>query len=137
MAKPYRSVAWPILLTFLIIMGWMPFEGILTLVVTVGVLLTAIWVAVGANRYGEIVHRYFSGMMGELVLWSAAGGVAGLLAPLTIVGLMILKTGIHAHGPEFNPLETRWVLNQFANWGWIGLLAGLGIGLLKSAFRRT
>lgn len=137
MAKPNRSLAWPIILTFLIIMGWMPFEGILTLVMPVGILLTVIWVAVGVNYYGDSARQFFSEIIGEIVVWSAAGGAAGLLAPLTIVGLMILKTGIHAHGPEFTPLETRWVLNQFFKWMGIGLLIGLGIGLIKSSFKRS
>ena len=138
MAKVNRSLAWPMFLTFLMILGWMPFEGLLSRVVPVGILLTVIWIVVAVNRYGEIAYRFFSGMMiGELVVWSAAGVVVGLLAPLTIIGLMILKTGIHAHGPEFTRLETWWVLNQFSDWGLLGLLSGFGFGLLKLAFKRT
>ena len=137
MTSSNRSLAWPIALTFLIIMGWMPFEGLLTLVVSVGVMLTAIWTVVVVNRYEESIDRYFQGMIGTLIVWTFAGGVAGLLTPLTVIALMIFKTGIHAHGPEFTRLETWWVMNQFFDWGWQGLLIGLGFGLLKSAFERT
>jgi hypothetical protein len=41
---------------------------------------------------------------------------------------MAVKTGLHAHGPEFTPAEINWVLQQTPIWTAAGLLAGLGLG---------
>lgn len=68
-----------------------------------------------------------------LALSSFLGLLCGLLAaPLTIL-FMALKTGLHAHGPEFTPQEVAWILQQTPLWSLIGLVAGLGIGFLLAA----
>jgi hypothetical protein len=46
---------------------------------------------------------------------------------------MILKTGIHAHGPEYTARELAWVWTQLPLWGGVGALTGLGFGLLMAA----
>ena len=57
--------------------------------------------------------------------------MAGLAAPAVILGLMVLKTGVHAHGPEFTPAEISWITRQFAIWPIVGGLAGLGTSLIN------
>ncbi|MFK7805118.1 MAG: hypothetical protein AB8G95_26025 [Anaerolineae bacterium] len=138
MTTQNNNLAWPLILTFLIILGWIAFEGILTLVVGVGLTLTLLWVAVGASRVWPAIQFRFpslTGLRGRLLAWSAVGGLVGLTSPLMILSLMIFKTGIHAHGPEFNPAEIEWVLSQFFRWSVLGMAIGFGVGLLVSAFR--
>lgn len=132
-----KSLAWPIILTFLIILGWMPFEGILRLVITVGIVLTILWVWVFHQRYKNQLLQRFSGAPAFVGYWAITGGIAGLLAPAVILGLMVLKTGVHSHGPEFRQIEILWVLGRFYQWGGLGLLIGLAIGLLVSAFKEA
>lgn len=67
---------------------------------------------------------------------AAAGIIAGVALPLVTLFLMALKTGIHAHGPEYTPQEIAWVWRQLPLWALVGGMAGLGIGLLSAA-RRT
>lgn len=132
------SLAWALIFTFLVILGWMAFEGLLVFVVGVGVLLTVVWVAVGVSRFKSAVVKHVSSRWRDLILWppvlgAVAGGLMGLLAPLVIVALMVFKTGIHSHGPEFAPHEIEWVLGQFLRWGGLGVLFGFGVGLLITA----
>jgi NhaP-type Na+/H+ or K+/H+ antiporter len=54
----------------------------------------------------------------------------GLGSALLILFLMALKTGLHAHGPEFSAIEVSWVLQQIPLWAAAGLAGGLGVGLL-------
>ena len=67
---------------------------------------------------------------------SAAVGLAyGVgLALLTLL-LMAIKTGLHAHGPEYGGREIVWVWNQLPLWAGVGVLVGLGIGLLAAGRR--
>ena len=121
-----RNLAWPLILTFLIIMVWMPFEGIFWLVLSVGVLLTLVW--------GSVVYQStFLQGWGLNARLAALGGMAGLAAPAVVLALMVLKTGVHAHGPEFTPAEISWITNQFFIWPFVAGLIGYGIGLLKAS----
>ena len=128
-----NSIAWPLILTFLIIMVWMPFEGMFRFVLTVGIGLTALWAWVLHRRYkAQLLHR-FSGPAALVGYWIVTGGLAGLAAPAVILGLMVLKTGIHSHGPEYLPQEIVWVWRQFWRWGGLGTIIGTGLGLLSSS----
>lgn len=83
---------------------------------------------------GFIVQRFLGGRTlsgGRWLLVSAGTGFllvlsTGLLATL----LMALKTGLHAHGPEFSAEQFDWLLGQLPIWAVAGALAGLGLGLL-------
>jgi len=125
------NFAWPIVGTYLIIMAWMPYEGLLWLVMIVGILLTLLW--------GWMFFRQtplLSGL-GPVGRPAAFGALLGLVAPILILGLMILKTGVHAHGPEYSPLEIRWITQQIAIWPFVGSLAGFGISFLGRSFANT
>jgi NhaP-type Na+/H+ or K+/H+ antiporter len=50
---------------------------------------------------------------------------------LTLV-FMAIKTGLHAHGPEFTLQEIQWVSQQTPLWAAVGLLIGLGLGMLTA-----
>lgn len=66
-----------------------------------------------------------------LLLAATAGLLIGLSSSLLTLVFMVVKTGLHAHGPEFTPGEMAWVVQQAPVWAAAGLLAGLGMGLLK------
>ena len=123
------NLAWPIVATFLIIMGWMPFEGLLWLVTSVGISLALLW--------GWVVYRqtsFLSGL-GPLGRTSVFGAIIGLATPLLILGLMVLKTGVHAHGPEYSPAEIAWITQQITIWPFVGGLAGFGLASIGRSLR--
>jgi hypothetical protein len=76
--------------------------------------------------------RTFSAVGGLLTmgLWGLALGVGTTLMTLF---MMVLKTGLHAHGPEFSMAEITAVWEQIPLWSLVGLLIGLGAGLLLIA----
>lgn len=118
------NFAWPIVATFLIIMGWMPYEGLLWLVTSVGILLALLW--------GWVAFRQtsFFASLGPIGRPAVFGAILGLAAPLIILGLMVLKTGVHAHGPEYSPAEIGWITQQMTIWPFVGGLAGFGLGIV-------
>lgn len=130
------NLAWPMIITFLVIMVWMPFEGIFWFVTGVGILLTGVWVWVLHQRYKQIVLNWFPSPAAGVVYWALTGGMAGLIAPAFILGLMVLKTGVHAHGAEYTPLEILWVAHQFGTWLMWGAAVGFGVGLIESTFKQ-
>ena len=108
---------------------WIPLEGNLRRAVAMGVVTTAVLLMHGWQRYGA-----------ERVLswgwWLGKTAVLGLLfgagSSLLTLAAMAVKTGLHAHGPEFTPVEIIWVWQQLPLWATAGLLAGLGAGLVIS-----
>ena len=54
----------------------------------------------------------------------------GFLTALLTLFFMALKTGLHAHGPEFTPSEINWVIARIPLWTAVGLLSGAGLGLV-------
>ena len=75
---------------------------------------------------------------GKTVARGAVGGLGyGVGLVLLTLFLMAVKTGLHAHGPEYTVYELVWVWNQLPLWAVAGSLVGLGIGLLAVAGRRT
>lgn len=110
---------------------WIIPEGDLTQVMILGA-------GGAAVAIGQLWQRLLAGRRLALAAWlfavSAAGVLLGLLGGgLTLLG-MVMKTGLHAHGPEFRPAEIAWVAQQTPLWGAAGLLAGLGLGLLLWAW---
>ena len=61
------------------------------------------------------------------------GALLGLGSALFTLLFMAVKTGLHAHGPEFTAEEVNWVVQQIPLWTVVGLLGGLGLGLLLKA----
>lgn len=113
---------------------WLPFEGNIFLVVPFGWLTGFTVLVLILSRF---LHKTTFALPGWIVLWGGLGGIIGLLTPWLIVGLMILKTGVHAHGPEYTPAEIAWTLSQFPGWGVIGAGFGVGYGLLSASWQRS
>lgn len=92
-----------------------------------------------ALGFAYLGRRYLGGRtlpIGRAVALATAVGLAyGVGLALLTLFLMILKTGLHAHGPEYTAAEVAWVWDQLVIWGGVGALVGLGVGLLASAGR--
>jgi hypothetical protein len=114
-------------------LAWIALEGMLWRVVLMGFLTTAVLLA-------YLVQKYLAGR--TLSSWQVAGLTAvlglglGLGGGLLTLVFMAVKTGLHAHGPEFSPEEISWVWQQIPIWKAVGLLAGLGIGLIITQSRK-
>ena len=118
---------WATLLFTLYAAAWISLEGSLGRVVVMGVATTAVSLL-------HLGHRYLGGKTLARGQWLLATTGAGLLlglgsGVLTLV-FMAVKTGLHAHGPEFTPQEIAWVGRQLPLWTAVGAIAGLGLGLL-------
>lgn len=113
--------------------AWISLEGHLLRVVAlaIGVTLVAL---------GHVVQRYAGGRYLSLRWWLALAAGLGVAAgagsgALTLF-FMALKTGLHAHGPEFAPAEINWVASRLVGWAAGGLFAGMGLGLLLAGLGR-
>lgn len=108
---------------------WIGLEGDLRRVT-----LLAVWTTAVAAI--SLIQRLLGGRHLALPVWLATAAVAGLLAgagaALLTLFLMAVKTGLHAHGPEFGPAEVAAVWAQLPLWSLVGLLLGLGMGLLAA-----
>ena len=89
---------------------------------------------------GWLFNRFLRGRTvstgGWLLLSAVAGAAVGIGCGLLTLALMAIKTGLHAHGPEFSAAELAWVLQQIPIWALAGLLGGLGLGFLLKAGSR-
>lgn len=108
---------------------WMSLEGRLWRVVVLSVLTTAVALA-------HLVQKRWGGQTLSRGQWVGTTAVGGLLlgtgSSLLTLLLMAIKTGLHAHGPEFSPHEINWIIQQIPLWATSGLLAGIGMGLIMS-----
>ena len=106
---------------------WISLEGGLWRVVVMGV-ATMILVT------GQLWQRYLAGKSvgrGLAVVATAVSGLAlGVGSGILTLIFMAVKTGLHAHGPEFSAAEVAWVIGQLPLWTAVGLLVGLGLGLI-------
>lgn len=113
-------------------LAWIAPEGDLMLDIALaaaGVALVVVW----------WLARWFGGREVGLPLWLGLASLAGLAWGLGASGLVVvlmgLKTGLHAHGPEYSSAEVAWVWRQIPFWIVAGLPAGLGVGLLAAALQ--
>jgi hypothetical protein len=111
---------------------WIALEGNLVQTVLLGA-----WASLVAA--GRLWQRYLAGRLLSTGHWllalTATGMAVGLLAPLLTLIFMVMKSGLHAHGPEFSPAAVAWVIRQTPLWAIGGGLACLGAGLLALARR--
>ena len=106
---------------------WISREGALWQVVTMGSATALLLVGFGWQR------RLAGKMVGPgvgLLLTAVSGLILGAGSGLLSLVFMAIKTGLHAHGPEFSQAEIDWVFAQLPLWTAVGLLAGLGLGLI-------
>ena len=110
--------------------GWLALEGELVrdIGLAAGLLVSALLYIITKRLGGLIVP-----VRRAIILATAAGLLFGAGLVLLTLFLMVLKTGLHAHGPEYTAQEIAWVWRQLPLWAGAGGLAGLGLGLLAAA----
>lgn len=109
---------------------WIGLEGELRQVMAMGIGAALLLVGYGLQKWTGQRPLPLQTFLRRIVLLSLLGGL--LAGPLTVL-FMALKTGLHAHGPEFTPQEISWVVQQIPLWSLTGTLMGLGAGLLLAA----
>jgi len=129
--NPYLKVA--VLVWALLVLVWLALEGSVgreVLLAGWGLAALALWL-VGRRAGGRRLSA------GQWVAVAAAMGLAlgATLAPATLA-LMAVKTGLHAHGPEYTAAEVAWVWEQLPLWAAAGGLAGAGLGLVGVGLAR-
>ncbi len=102
---------------------WITLEGSLWQVVVMGVGWTAVFLL-------YLIQKQWGGRLAGGWRWVVIGLLMGLGSGVLTLFFMVIKTGLHAHGPEFTPDEIVWALNQIPIWTVAGLLTGLGLFLL-------
>ena len=106
---------------------WIVLEGALWSVMLMGVLSTAVSILQFWQR--RLAGQFISKC--KIMIYTAVSGFAfGLGSAILALLFMAVKTGLHAHGPEFSQTEIAWMLNQIPLWSIVGSLLGLGSGLL-------
>ena len=107
--------------------AWVSLEGNLARVVAL-----ALGVALVGAGHG--VQRTLGGRRLTPAAWLALAATLGLLigggTALLALLFMAVKSGLHAHGPEFSLAEIGWLLAHLPWWTAGGGLAGLGLGLM-------
>lgn len=107
---------------------WIPLEGSLTSA-------TALAVGLALLSWGYWLQRRSGHWLRPwqwALLLTCGGAYVGLATAVSVLLLLVLKTGLHAHGPELTPAEISWVIQRAPWWSGAGLLAGLGLGLLTA-----
>ena len=122
-----RELRWITILWVISALVWLSFEGELSGTVILGIFSSALFLAQGGQKL--LAGRRFSPGI-WLLLAAVIGLFWGILAVLFSLLLMVVKTGVHAHGPEFTTNEITWIGEQLPIWAFAGLLAGLGLGLI-------
>lgn len=112
---------------------WISLEGALVQVVIMGMATAVLLLGHGWQRWlgGKRVGRG----VGVLVT-AVTGGSLGAGSALLTFGFMAVKTGLHAHGPEFSQVEVNWVLGNVPLWTAVGFLVGLGLGLIWAGMEK-
>ncbi len=106
---------------------WISLEGTLANTLIMGVGGTAVSLVWFMQRYwGERPSSLWQWLGKTAVMGLFCGLGSGLLTLL----FMAVKTGLHAHGPEFTPQQIAWVWQRIPLWALIGLLGGLGMGMV-------
>lgn len=121
------GLKWATILVATYAVIWVALEGDLGRVTLLGC-------AVALLLVGSVLQRWVAGRRLSTRLWlslcAALGTLAGFSSAILTLIFMAVKTGLHAHGPEFDPGQINWVVGQVPWWTSAGLLAGLGLGLI-------
>jgi hypothetical protein len=111
---------------------WIIPEGDIRQTVVLAMLLSI--AAAGQLWQHRLAGRHLS-LRRWLLMTALTGLLVGLGTAVLALLLMVIKTGLHGHGPEFTAEEFDWVLRQAVVWTLAGLLAGVGAGALAAALR--
>lgn len=106
---------------------WITLEGSMTYVLLMGISTTLLSAAYA-------VQRYFGGKQFSIARWLILATAVGTYIGLGCAGLSLffmgIKTGLHAHGPEFTASEILFLIDRLPFWSLLGALTGLGLGLI-------
>jgi hypothetical protein len=116
-----------VILLVVYVVFWIPLEGNLWRALLLGVWSNAVGLAFLTQQH--LGGRSLAGRQWP-ALCAALGLLLGLGSGVMTLVAMVMKTGLHDHGPEFSRAEIGWVLAQTPVWTVVGLLAGVGVGLL-------
>jgi hypothetical protein len=124
------ALRWITIFWGLYVVAWATLEGGLWATVLAAVLTASVLLS-------HLFNRMLSGRILSPAVWllvmAIFGALLGLVTAILTLIFMAIKTGLHAHGPEFSALELNWVFNQMPLWTIAGLLGGLGLGLILKA----
>jgi len=113
---------------------WISLEGALWSVILLGTAVTTVLLA-------HAVTRRIGGLQLPppklALLLATIGLILGLGSGGLTLAFMVIKTGLHAHGPEFTSEELGWVLRQIPIWSVSGLLGGLGLAMVLGSERKS
>ena len=132
MQMPDRLPGFKWLLVFWVLAAvvWSQLEGDLWRVSFFGFLTTLTGLT---YLFQRVMNGHVFSVIGGLLLMALWGLALGAGTVLMSLFMMAIKTGLHAHGPEFSPAEITAVWQQLPLWSMVGILAGLGAGLLLLA----
>lgn len=127
------GLRWLTIVMGLYALVWISLEGALWQVIVMGFGTTLVGI-------GHLWRRWLAGRRVPVGVWLGTTAVTGLLlgsggGVLALV-FMAVKTGLHAHGPEFTAGEIIWVWSRLPLWGLIGLLVGTAVGFLSAGISR-
>jgi hypothetical protein len=118
-----------VVLLALYVVIWIPLEGNLWRALLLGAWSCA--VGLGYLAQHRLAGRSLDGRR-WLALWAGLGLLFGLGSGVLTLAAMVMKTGLHNHGPEFSRAEISWVMGQTPVWAAVGFLTGLAVGLLTA-----
>lgn len=131
--KKVPGLRWITALVVIYAVIWIALEGNVVRVTVLGWGVTLLLVAHVWQRW--IAGQQFS-LAGWLAVSAALGTISGFAGAVITLIFMAVKTGLHAHGPEFDAQQIDWILGQIPWWTSAGLLVGLGLGLLFAVARK-
>lgn len=106
---------------------WMSVEGAMGWVLGMGFGSTAVLTLHLYQRTNK--PDWVPAYQGVLGFAFAGVGVTAVGILLSLM-FMVVKTGLHGHGPEFTPQQIRWLIGQWPIWTVAGGVAGAGMGLI-------
>ncbi len=128
--KRIPAMKWILILWGIYIVVWTMLESGLKATVFAALLIVLV---ISGQLFNRILGDRTIATISGLLLTSLSGVCIGLGVGLVTLALMALKTGLHAHGPEFSAAEVNWVIEQIPLWTAAGLLGGIGCGLILTA----
>lgn len=112
---------------------WTMLEGDMRGAVLLGSFTTLLALAL---LYERRAARWLVDDAATVFIWGIMGALLGFGSVVITLLWMAVKTGLHAHGPEFSTAEITWLMQQAPLWTTAGLLGGAGVGLVRVAFSR-
>lgn len=124
----FPGTKWITVLWALYVVAWSAFEGELWTTVVAAILTWLVMVMHVLDK--PLAGRTFSNRS-WLALWAGLGLTSGFATAFLTLLFMAIKTGLHAHGPEYSTAELEWALQKLPLWSLAGFLAGLGAGFIS------